>query len=153
MADVPDGFPANTLQVMRTICAVGHLAGTDQTSPPSASAPDQKATIKVLDAFFDAYWIKSRDITDKNVVADVLKSAGHEDLTKVTELAAGDAKKVLLENTDRAFADGAFGLPWFACENDKGEKEGFWGVDHLGVVLDFLGIEKPAGRNGWKAML
>lgn len=153
MTDVPDGFPANTLQVMRTICAVGHLAGTGQTSPPSASAPDQQATIRVLDAFFDAYWIKSRDITDKNVVADVLTSAGYQDLTKVSELAAGDAKKVLLENTDRAFADGAFGLPWFACENDKGEKEGFWGVDHLGVVLDFLGLEKPAGRGGWKAML
>lgn len=153
MADVPDGFPANTLQVMRTICAVGHLAGTDQSSSPSASAPDQQATIRVLDAFFDAYWIKSRDITDKNVIADVLTSAGYEDLTKVSELAAGDAKKVLLENTDRAFADGAFGLPWFACENDRGEKEGFWGVDHLGVVLDFLGLEKPAGRSGWKAML
>lgn len=150
---VPDGFPANTLHVMRTICAVGQLASTDQSQPPSASEPAQQATVRVLDALFDAYWIKSRDITDKNVVAEVLTSAGCEDLARVSELAAGDAKKILMENTDRAFADGAFGLPWFACENDRGEKEGFWGVDHLGAMLDFLRLEKPAGRDGWKAML
>lgn len=138
---------------MRTICAVGHLAGNDQSSTPSASVPDQKATIKALDAFYDAYWIRRRDITDKGVIADVLSGAGWKDPARVSELAAGDAKKILLENTDRAFSDGAFGLPWFACENDRGEKEGFWGVDHLGAVLDFLGLEKPAGRGGWKAML
>lgn len=141
---VPDGFPANTLHVMRSICAVGQLAGNDQS---------QQATVRVLDVLFDAYWIKSRDITDKSVVAEVLTSAGCEDLGRVSELAAGEAKKILMGNTDRAFADGAFGLPWFACENDRGEKEGFWGVDHLGAVLDFLGLDKPAGRGGWKAML
>lgn len=138
---------------MRSICAVGQLASTDQSQPPVSSEPAQQATVRVLDALFEAYWIKSRDITDKNVVADVLTSAGCEDLARVSEVAAGDAKKILMENTDRAFADGAFGLPWFVCENDRGEKEGFWGVDHLGAMLDFLRLEKPAGRDGWKAML
>lgn len=71
----------------------------------------------------------------------------------VAELVAGDARRVLQENTDGAFADGAFGLPWFACENDRGDREGFWGVDHLGAVLDFLGLEKPAGDGRWRAML
>lgn len=154
MTDVPDGFPANTLQVMRTICAVGQLAGAGQSQPPASSEPaQQQAIVKVLDAFFDAYWIRSRDITDKNVAADVLTSAGCDDLAALSELAAGDAKKILTENTERAFADGGFGLPWFVCENDRGEREGFWGVDHLGAMVDFLGLERPAGRGGWKAML
>lgn len=153
MTDVPDGFPANTLQVMRTVCALGHLASPDQPQPSAASQPVQEATIRALDALFEAYWIKSRDITDKNVVAYVLTRAGWKDLASVSEIAAGDAKKTLVENTDRAFAEGAFGLPWFVCENDRGETEGFWGVDHLGAMLDFLGLEKPAGRGGWKAML
>jgi hypothetical protein len=61
-------------------------------------------------------------------------------------------KKALLENTDKAFAEGAFGLPWMVCTNSKGQKEGFWGVDHLGQVIHFLGLEKPEGR-GWKAVL
>lgn len=131
---------------MRTVCALGQLA-TDQ---------QQAATVRALDALFDAYWIKSRDITDKAVVADALARAGwgQDDLAAASELAAGgDAKKALAENTDRAYADGAFGLPWFACENDRGEREGFWGVDHLGCLLDFLGLERPAGRGAWKAML
>lgn len=138
---------------MRTICAVGQLSSGGQPSPNSASEPAQQATIRVLDAFFDAYWIRSRDITDRDVIADVLTSTGCENLARVSELAAGDAKKTLTENTERAFSDGGFGLPWFVCENDSGAREGFWGVDHLGAVLDFLGLERPAGRGGWKAML
>jgi hypothetical protein len=36
--------------------------------------------------------------------------------------------------------------------NSKGETEGFWGVDHLGQMTDFLGLERPAGK-AWKALL
>ncbi|KAG6357785.1 hypothetical protein INS49_013664 [Diaporthe citri] len=153
VTDVPEGFPANTLQLMRTVCALGHLASPDQPQPSVASQPAQEATIRGLDALFEAYWVKSRDVTDKNVVADVLTRAGWKDLASVSEVAGGDAKRTLMENTDRAFADGAFGLPWFVCENDRGESEGFWGVDHLGAMLGFLGLERPAGRGGWKALL
>jgi 2-hydroxychromene-2-carboxylate isomerase len=63
-----------------------------------------------------------------------------------------EGKDLLLKNTDKAFEDGAFGLPWFKCTNSKGETEGFWGVDHLGQVTDFLGLERPK-TGGWKAML
>lgn len=151
--DVPDGFPANTLHVMRTICALSRLASPDASPSSSPSQTGQQATVKALDAFFEAYWVRSRDVADKTVVAEVLKSAGWEDVARVAELTGSDGKTVLAENTDRAFADGAFGLPWLACENDRGEKMGFWGVDHFGAVLDFLGLEKPTGRKGWKAML
>lgn len=151
--DVPDGFPANTLHVMRTICALSRLASPDASPSSSPSQTGQQATVKALDAFFEAYWVRNRDVADKTVVAEVLKSAGWEDLAKVAEVTGSDGKKVLTENTDRAFADGAFGLPWLSCENDRGEKQGFWGVDHFGAVLDFLGLEKPTSRMGWKAML
>lgn len=36
--------------------------------------------------------------------------------------------------------------------NAKGEKESFWGIDHLGQLCDFVGVERPAGK-GWKALL
>ena len=36
--------------------------------------------------------------------------------------------------------------------NAKGEKEGFWGFDHLGQVCDHLGLERPASE-GWKSLL
>lgn len=58
----------------------------------------------------------------------------------------------MVENTDRAFANGAFGLPWMICVNADGKMEGFWGVDHLGQVVQFLGLEKPT-KGGWKSVL
>jgi len=58
----------------------------------------------------------------------------------------------LANNTNKAFTDGAFGLPWMACTDTMGQKEGFWGVDHLGQVAQFLGLERPGGR-GWRAVL
>lgn len=70
---------------------------------------------------------------------------------KVVDRAVKEGK-MLLENTEEAFQQGAFGLPWMVCENEKGQKEGFWGLNHLGVRLDFLGIEKPRTRP-WKALL
>ncbi len=66
--------------------------------------------------------------------------------------AATVGKKQLVKNTDRAFAEGAFGLPWMTCVNSKGETEGFWGVDHLGQVAQFLGLDKPK-QGGWKSVL
>lgn len=48
-------------------------------------------------------------------------------------------------------ASGAFGLPWFECTNSKGETEGFWGVDHMGLVVEFLGLDRS--DQGFKALL
>ncbi|KAK8029536.1 2-hydroxychromene-2-carboxylate isomerase [Apiospora rasikravindrae] len=60
-------------------------------------------------------------------------------------------KSTLKANTDKAFEDGAFGLPWMVCTNSKGQTEGFWGVDRIGEVLRFLLLEKPTGD--WKSRL
>lgn len=150
IAETPPNFPPLTLSVMRAVNAISHLAGTEQTAPAA-----QAAIVRALDAFYEAYWVQGRVITDKDVVSDVLgKIAGGDEaeVARIVEVAGGEGKQMLLRNTDLAFAEGAFGLPWMVCENDRGEKEGFWGVDHLGCVLDFMGLEKP--RTGaWKAML
>jgi hypothetical protein len=46
------------------------------------------------------------------------------------------------------------------CTNAAGETEGFFGVDHLGRVAQFLGLERPEGaaaagkgEKGWRAVL
>jgi len=36
--------------------------------------------------------------------------------------------------------------------NSKGETEGYWGFDHIGQMVDFMGLERPTS-GGWKAML
>ena len=63
-----------------------------------------------------------------------------------------ETKAILTANTDRAFNIGAFGIPWFECTNTNGETEGFWGVDHLGQVADFLGLDMKLDR-GFRAVL
>jgi 2-hydroxychromene-2-carboxylate isomerase len=79
--------------------------------------------------------------------------------TKLTTAVLADAattgKQTLIENTDQAFADGAFGLPWMVCTNANGKTEGFWGVDHIGQVAQFLGLDrtKGLGKSGWRAVL
>jgi 2-hydroxychromene-2-carboxylate isomerase len=52
-----------------------------------------------------------------------------------------EVKSTLHESTQRAFNLGAFGLPWFYCTNSQGDQEGFWGIDHLGRVVDFLQLD------------
>ena len=91
-----------------------------------------------------------------------------------------EAKKKLMETTSMAFEDEAFGVPWFVGEltssssltcsclgfdtfltftffadivtNSEGPTARYWGVDHMGQICDFLGLERPGGR-GWKALL
>tara|TARA_R110002003_G_scaffold13_3_gene848 strand:- start:10168 stop:10503 length:336 start_codon:yes stop_codon:yes gene_type:complete len=94
-----------------------------------------------------------------------------EEAKKVIERTKTDeVKKLLSANTNQAFKDGAFGLPWFVgkfcvlCEvrehieltesatNSKGETESFWGVDHVGQLCDHLGLDRPTGK-GWRALL
>jgi 2-hydroxychromene-2-carboxylate isomerase len=68
------------------------------------------------------------------------------------EMAGKEGKEILAKNTDEAFKEGAFGLPWVTATNSKGETEKFWGVDHLAQVAEHLGIDKPR-TGGWKALL
>jgi 2-hydroxychromene-2-carboxylate isomerase len=70
----------------------------------------------------------------------------------VLDAAGKDGKMMLTENTEKAFASGAFGLPWMLCANNNGQTEGFWGVDHLGQVANFLSLERPS-RARWKSVL
>jgi 2-hydroxychromene-2-carboxylate isomerase len=67
-------------------------------------------------------------------------------------MAGKEGKELLNKNSDAAFKDGAFGLPWFVATNSKGETEKYWGVDHLGQVANHLGLEKPR-TGGWKTVL
>ncbi|KAJ5187432.1 hypothetical protein N7449_010426 [Penicillium cf. viridicatum] len=63
-----------------------------------------------------------------------------------------DIKTLLTANMTRYFDSDAFGLPWFECTNPKGETESFWGVDNLGQVTDFLGLDRALDR-GFRATL
>jgi 2-hydroxychromene-2-carboxylate isomerase len=113
-----------------------------------------------LNAFWQDFWVQWKDPLKPDAIFKILSevlgggSKGEEEAKKVVEtMQSEEVKKVLGANTERAFQEGAFGLPWFTATNAKGETEGFWGVDHLGQMCDFLGLERPRDGKGWRAML
>ncbi|KAK3997065.1 thioredoxin-like protein [Cladorrhinum sp. PSN332] len=143
---LPPDFPAPTLPVMRALCAIQALN----------DGKGSKLT-KALEVFFRKHWVEGVATHRPEILKETLKEifGGEEEAENILTAASSTAKASLLANTDRAFAEGAFGLPWMTCTNSKGEKEGFWGVDHLGQVVQFLGLESglKGGNKGWKAML
>lgn len=129
-SSTPTPFPQPTVATQRALCYI-------QSAHPS-KLPE------ALDALFKAFWVDGKTpIAKPEVIAEVLESVfGKEGVKEVMEGARGDVAKGLLKsNTQEAFEAGGFGLPWFVAENGKGEKEGFWGVDHLGILGEFLGLE------------
>ena len=113
------------------------------------SSPDLLPT--ALDALYHCHWVEGNgDINNPAVFAPLLEQAlGKEVAARVVEEGRGEAaKQKVTENTERAFESGAFGLPWFECVDGEGVAEGFWGFDHLGQVVRFLGLGEGGGGEG-----
>lgn len=109
------------------------------------SAQHPTHLVPSIDALYASMWANGDGSVGKPegfgpVLAKVLPKEVLDDVMK--NVAGAEAKKMLNENTELAMGKGAFGLPWFECENGNGEKECFWGVDHLGQVMLFMGVEK-----------
>ncbi|KAK8093598.1 2-hydroxychromene-2-carboxylate isomerase [Apiospora hydei] len=139
----PANFPPNTLHTMRAVCALS-LQDQDQ---------NQDKLVRGLETLFAAMWTDHAEIAKPDVFGPLLvKALGEETAKKALADAATVGKAALKENTDKAFADGAFGLPWMVCTNRQGQTEGFWGVDHMGQVLQFMQLERPR-EGGWKSVL
>lgn len=138
----------STVNAMRALVALQMELGSDLTEDYA----------KVVEVFWAMLWspdsVKDQSMRDENGKGEfdvksveqlkVLMSSvvGEEVAGKVMgKIGEKVVKDQLTGNTQRAFEAGAFGLPWFECENEKGEKEGFWGFDHLGQVCRFLGLD------------
>ncbi|KAK7931238.1 hypothetical protein PG985_001950 [Apiospora marii] len=137
---IPPNFPPNTLHTMRALCAI------------SLQPDGQEKLARALGALYAAMWAAHEQIGNPRVFKPILTQVLGKESTKEALAYSGTVgKSTLKANTDKAFEDGAFGLPWMVCTNRKGQIESFWGVDRLGEVLRFLSLEKPAGD--WKSRL
>ncbi|KAI9042710.1 putative 2-hydroxychromene-2-carboxylate isomerase [Aspergillus affinis] len=138
---VPEGFPVLTLTTQRALCAI------------SEKRPDQLAP--VIEALYRAFWLdRDSKIGQPEgfgpVLEKVLGQAETQDILQAINQT--EIKSLLTSNTDQAFKSGAFGLPWFECTNANGQTEGFWGIDHLGQVADFLDLNRQA-EQGFRSLL
>ncbi|KAL2006988.1 hypothetical protein VTN00DRAFT_8426 [Thermoascus crustaceus] len=138
---MPEGFPPLTLGVQRALCAISLLSPHKLTS--------------AIDALYHSFWVDANTAIGKPegfmpVLERVLGKEGAEEVLRASN--EPKVKALLASNTDKAMASGAFGLPWFECTNSKGATEGFWGVDHMGLVVEFLGLDRGLDE-GFKALL
>ncbi|KAH8175319.1 DSBA-like thioredoxin domain-containing protein [Sarocladium implicatum] len=148
-SDMPQGFPHLTLPIMRPLAL---LHAKDGGAVPGK----QSRLTALLDAIFPAYFVDHRaphELADRLAILGAVLPGGEEEAKKVEEAGkTQEAKDRLKEYTQEAFDKGAFGMPWMVCKDREGREEGFFGVDSLGQVTTFLGLERP-DEKGWKALL
>jgi 2-hydroxychromene-2-carboxylate isomerase len=102
-----------------------------------------------MTALCKKFWIDLEPVSKPEVFGKVLAEVlGSEDQAKevLQKMGEAEAKDLLKANTDEAFKSGSFGAPWFEAVNEKGEKHGFWGINHLGLMTEFLGLDRGKDR-------
>lgn len=114
----PAGHPLRTVDALRATLATG-------IDP------------NVVNAFYRAYWVEGRDVSQLETIRAVLTETGHE-----AAFARLDAyKDELRARTDRAISLGIFGAPTCIVDNEL-----FWGQDRLRFVERALGGKPRSGE-------
>jgi 2-hydroxychromene-2-carboxylate isomerase len=87
----------------------------------------------VIETLMTAMWEEEKNLSDRDVLAQVLSDAGHDSAAHLALADADDVKAALVSNTERAVARGAFGIPTFFVGEDM-----FFGKERLAQVADAL---------------
>ncbi|THX17918.1 putative 2-hydroxychromene-2-carboxylate isomerase [Aureobasidium pullulans] len=126
---MPKNFPPFTLHVMRALAVV----------------EDKHASMleNSIAALYKGMWVDNKSIHEPAVFGAILSEVLGEERAKevVEDSTKPEAKAKLQKNTDMAFEEGAFGLPWFVATNAQGEVDRFWGFDHMGLMVEHLGLD------------
>jgi 2-hydroxychromene-2-carboxylate isomerase len=89
---------------------------------------------QVIHGFFQAYWVHGRPPSERGVMADVLRAAGHDADAVLARIDDAAVKDDLRARTDEAIALGAFGAPTFVVDGKL-----WWGQDRMQMVEYALG--------------
>jgi len=111
----PEVFPVNSVKAMR-----GALV-----------ALDDGLLVPYAEAVFRAYWGELRDISQDDVINDIVRGLGMDAVRFMARIAEPDYKDRLRANTDELIARGGFGSPTMFLDGT----DMFFGNDRL-VLLD-----------------
>ena len=114
----PASHPFNPLLPLRVTCAVD----------------DEATRARVVERLFRATWAEGRAVSEPDVVRALLLELGLPADALLAAAVAEPAKQRLRDNTDRALAQGLFGVPTLAARGEL-----FWGFDDLEYLEMFLG--------------
>lgn len=109
-------FPFNSVNLLRMLVS---LEGDDR--------------IRLIEALNPAIWEQGLDVTDAAAVAAVLTTAGFDAQALVAKTQDGAIKQALIDNTEKAVARGAFGIPSFFIGTEM-----FFGKERLGQIEEML---------------
>lgn len=107
-------FPINSLYLMRGYLAV-----------------DENLKKKFFENCFDAYWKDNLDISDEEIVDNIIKKSNLNKKKFLDDIERNDIKEILKNLTSNAFEKDIFGAPTFVVNNKI-----FWGQDRLDYALD-----------------
>ena len=110
-------FPVNTLKIMRGAVAAQRLGVFEA----------------YVDAVYSAMWEQGLKMDDPEVIAAALTAAGLDAAALMAGTEDPEVKQALLENTNAAFAAGAFGSPSFLVDGEL-----YFGKDRLRDVEEAI---------------
>jgi 2-hydroxychromene-2-carboxylate isomerase len=114
----PPVFPVNSVKAMR-----GALVALDE----GCIAPYARAV-------FEAYWRDLRDISQDDVLAEIVERVGLDRADFTARIASPEVKDRLRANTDELIARGGFGSPTLFVDG----RDMYFGNDRLVLVRDAL---------------
>ncbi|KIX95570.1 uncharacterized protein Z520_08690 [Fonsecaea multimorphosa CBS 102226] len=128
-------FKATTLKVQRALVAT------------SLECPDRYPD--VICNLYHAFWCEKKGVQLPEVHEPMIAQVvGNELAAKILVRSTSEEVKSLLKhNTEAAIASGSPGVPWVKVVNEEGREEFFWGFDHLGQVVKFLGLQRLNGSH------
>lgn len=113
---LPEGHPRRTVEAMRLV---------------HAAPPERRKAI--AQALYRAYFAEGRNIADRAVLAEVCAAVGLPPELARSGIDAEPVKQALRAATERAVADGVFGVPAFVVV-DGARRTLYWGQDRMHFV-------------------
>ena len=105
----------------------------------SLPMPDAARTA-LIGGLFRAVWTDSLHVSEPEVVAKIANDAGLDGRRLVEAARAPESKARLREVTDRAIAEGVFGVPTMIVGDEL-----FWGYDDVPFLEQYLAGADPIG--------
>lgn len=109
-------FPFNTITLLRMLVAL---------------APEQRATF--IETLMPPIWEEGLDVTDGETLGKILQDGGFDPTELLAKTQDPAIKQALIDNTEKAVARGAFGIPTIYIDDEM-----YFGKERLGQIDEQL---------------
>ena len=99
----------------------------------------------LIDALFKAVWVRGLHVSDATVVERVANEIGLPGTALVAQAHTREIKRQLRTQTDKAIAQGVFGVPSMTVGDEL-----FWGYDDFPYLELFLAGKDPLDAEVWQ---